>query len=51
MKPTAFEISAFLDSEEMIANYLNTVLEEGDRLLIIGDKEGLASLDKTYAVD
>lgn len=29
----------------------NTVLEEGDRLLIIGDKEGLASLDKTYAVD
>ena len=30
MKPTAFEISAFLDSEEMIANYLNTVLEEGD---------------------
>ena len=30
MKPTAFEISAFLDSEEMIATYFNTVLEEGD---------------------
>ena len=30
MKPTAFEISHFLDSEEMIATYLNTVLEEGD---------------------
>ena len=30
MKPKALEISAFLDSEEMIATYLNTVLEEGD---------------------
>jgi len=30
MKPTTFEISNFLDSEEMIATYLNTVLEEGD---------------------
>jgi probable addiction module antidote protein len=30
MKPIAFEISDFLDSEEMIATYLNTVLEEGD---------------------
>ena len=30
MKPTAFEISHFLDSEEMIATYLNAILEEGD---------------------
>ena len=30
MKPTAFELSHFLHSEEMIATYLNTVLEEGD---------------------
>jgi probable addiction module antidote protein len=30
MKPIALEISEFLDSEEMITTYLNTVLEEGD---------------------
>lgn len=29
-KITKFEISDYLDNEEMIAEYLNTVLEEGD---------------------
>ena len=30
MKPKAFELTHFLDSEEMIATYLNALLEEGD---------------------
>ncbi|HZW78693.1 MAG TPA: hypothetical protein VFF21_10365 [Flavobacteriaceae bacterium] len=29
-KITKFEISDYLDNEEMIGEYLNTVLEEGD---------------------
>jgi len=31
MKPKAYELTHFLDSEEMIATYLNAVLEEGDK--------------------
>lgn len=30
MKTTKFDIADYLDSNEMIAEYLNTVLEEGD---------------------
>lgn len=30
METTKFEIADYLDSNEMIAEYLNTVLEEGD---------------------
>ncbi len=30
METTKFDIAAYLDSDEMIAEYLNTVLEEGD---------------------
>lgn len=30
MVPTKFDIAEYLDSEEMIAEYLNTVLEAGD---------------------
>ncbi|GGE40783.1 transcriptional regulator [Psychroflexus planctonicus] len=30
MKTTRFDIADYLDSEEMIAEYLNTVLEDGD---------------------
>ena len=30
MTTTKFDISDYLDSKEMIAEYLNTVLEEGD---------------------
>ena len=30
MKTSKFEISDYLDSKEMIAEYLNTVLEEGN---------------------
>ena len=39
MKTTKFEIADYLDSKEMIAEYLNTVLEEGnspDLLAAIG---------------
>lgn len=31
MEITKFDIVDYLDSEEMIAEYLNTVLEDGDR--------------------
>ncbi len=36
MKPTKFEISDYLDDPQIIASYLNTVLEEGtsDELII-----------------
>ena len=30
MKPTTFEIADYLENNEMISAYLNTVLEEGD---------------------
>lgn len=30
MTTTKFDIADYLDSEEMIAEYLNTVLEDGD---------------------
>ena len=30
MEPSKFDIADYLDSNEMIAEYLNTVLEEGD---------------------
>lgn len=30
METTKFDIADYLDNEEMIAEYLNTVLEEGD---------------------
>ena len=30
MESTRFDIADYLDSKEMIAEYLNTVLEEGD---------------------
>jgi len=30
MKPTTFEIADYLEDNEMISAYLNTVLEEGD---------------------
>ncbi len=30
MKTSRFDIASYLDSEQMIAEYLNTVLEEGD---------------------
>jgi probable addiction module antidote protein len=30
METTKFDIADYLDSEEMIAEYLNTVLEDGD---------------------
>lgn len=35
METSKFEIADYLDSEEMIAEYLNTVLEEGDNADII----------------
>ena len=35
MGTSKFEISDYLDSKEMIAEYLNTVLEEGDNSDII----------------
>jgi probable addiction module antidote protein len=36
MKPTKFEISDYLDDPQIIASYLNTVLEEGtsDELIV-----------------
>ena len=36
MKPTKFEISEYLDDPQIIASYLNTVLEEGnsDELIV-----------------
>ena len=36
MKPTKFEISDYLDDPQVIASYLNTVLEEGnsDELIV-----------------
>ncbi len=39
MKTTKFDIAEYLDSEEMIAEYLNTVLEDGnssDLIVAIG---------------
>jgi probable addiction module antidote protein len=30
MKTSRFDVASYLDSEQMIAEYLNTVLEEGD---------------------
>ena len=35
MKTSPFEISDYLDSNEMIAEYLNTVLEEGNDAEIV----------------
>ena len=35
MKTSKFDISDYLDSKEMIAEYLNTVLEEGDNSDVI----------------
>ena len=35
MKTTKFDIADYLDSKEMIAEYLNTVLEEGNEADII----------------
>lgn len=35
MDTTKFEIADYLDNKEMIAEYLNTVLEEGDNADII----------------
>ncbi len=35
METSRFEIADYLDSNEMIAEYLNTVLEEGDHSEII----------------
>lgn len=35
MKPTKFDIADYLDSDEMIAEYLNSVLEEGDNSDVI----------------
>lgn len=35
MKPTKFEIADYLDDEEMVQEYLNAVLEEGDAQEII----------------
>ena len=30
METTKFDVADYLDSEEMVAEYLNTVLEDGD---------------------
>ena len=35
METTKFDITSYLDSKEMIAEYLNTVLEEGENADII----------------
>lgn len=35
MKSSKFDIAEYLDSKEMIAEYLNTVLEEGDNADVI----------------
>ncbi len=35
MKTTKFDIADYLDSEEMIAEYLNTVLKDGDSADVI----------------
>lgn len=35
MKTSKFDIADYLDNDEMIAEYLNTVLEEGDERAII----------------
>ncbi len=35
MKVSKFDIADYLDSNEMIAEYLNTVLEEGDNSDVI----------------
>jgi probable addiction module antidote protein len=35
MSTTSFDIADYLDSKEMIAEYLNTVLEEGDHADLI----------------
>jgi len=35
MRTSKFDIADYLDSQEMIAEYLNTVLEEGDNADII----------------
>ncbi len=35
MKTTKFDIADYLDNNEMIAEYLNTVLEEGDNSDVI----------------
>lgn len=35
MKPSKLDIADYLDSKEMIAEYLNTVLEEGDNRDVI----------------
>lgn len=35
MKTSKFEIADYLENEEMIAEYLNTVLEEGDNSDVI----------------
>ncbi|SNY99555.1 addiction module antidote protein [Flagellimonas pacifica] len=35
METTKFDIADYLDSKEMIAEYLNTVLEEGDNSDVI----------------
>ena len=35
MKASKFDIADYLDSNEMIAEYLNTVLEEGDNSEVI----------------
>ena len=40
MKTSKFDVAEYLDSDEMIAEYLNTVLEEGDEsdlILAIGN--------------
>ena len=40
MKTSKFDVADYLDSDEMIAEYLNTVLEEGDEsdlILAIGN--------------
>jgi probable addiction module antidote protein len=35
MNPTKFDIADYLDNKEMIAEYLNVVLEEGDNADVI----------------
>lgn len=42
MDTTKFDIADYLDDKEMIAEYLNTVLEEGDDADVINAKGRIA---------
>lgn len=43
MKTSKFDIADYLDSDEIIAEYLNTVLKEGDETQIIVAMENIAT--------